>query len=84
LNSMFHQKRPSTFDTQIWRNTTLFLGDKLVNTGAWPSRLGSLKWDSKMWSWVLRDFDPRVTALARLRSNSTVNYRTVLSSERAL
>jgi hypothetical protein len=45
---------------------------------------GSLKWDSKIWPWVLRDFDPRVTALARLRSNCTVNYRPVLSSERAL
>jgi hypothetical protein len=32
----------------------------------------------------VRDFDPRVTALARPRSNSTVNYRPVLSSERAL
>jgi hypothetical protein len=33
---------------------------------------------------VLRDFDPRVTALARPRSNCTVNYRPVISSERAL
>jgi hypothetical protein len=32
----------------------------------------------------LRDFDPRVTALARPRSNCTVNYRPVLSSEREL
>jgi hypothetical protein len=30
----------------------------------------------------MRDFDPRVTALARHRSNCTVNYRPVLSSER--
>jgi hypothetical protein len=29
-------------------------------------------------------FGPRVTALARPRSNCTVNYRPVLSSERAL
>jgi hypothetical protein len=33
---------------------------------------------------VLRDFDLRVTALARPRSNCTVIYRPVLSSERAL
>jgi hypothetical protein len=33
---------------------------------------------------VLRDFDLRVTALARPRSNCTVIYRSVLSSERAL
>jgi hypothetical protein len=31
----------------------------------------SLRWDSKMRPWVLRDFDPRVTALARPRSNCT-------------
>jgi hypothetical protein len=30
------------------------------------------------------NFDPRVTALARPRSNSTLNYRPVLSLERAL
>jgi hypothetical protein len=31
-----------------------------------------------------RNFDPRVTALAKDRSNCTVNYRPVLSSERGL
>jgi hypothetical protein len=31
-----------------------------------------------------REFDPRVTALARSRCNYTINYRPVLSSERAL
>jgi hypothetical protein len=31
----------------------------------------------------VRDLDPRVTALARLRGNCTVNYRPVLSLERA-
>jgi hypothetical protein len=35
-------------------------------------------------AWVLRDFDPRVTALARTRNNCTVNYRHVLSSDREL
>jgi hypothetical protein len=49
-----------------------------------PPGWGSLKWDSKIWSWVPRDFDPRVTALARPKSNCKVNYRPVLSSERAL
>jgi hypothetical protein len=39
--------------------------------GTWPSKLGSLKWDSKIWSWVLCDFDLRVPALARPRSNCT-------------
>jgi hypothetical protein len=43
----------------------------------------SLIWDSKIWPWVLRDFNLRVTtALARPRSNCTVNYRAVLSSQR--
>jgi hypothetical protein len=32
--------------------------------------------------WVLRDLDPRVTALAIPRSKCTVNYRPILSSER--
>jgi hypothetical protein len=31
-----------------------------------------------------RDFDTRVTALARPRTNCAVNYRPVLSSERVL
>jgi hypothetical protein len=47
-----------------------------------PPGWGSLKWNSKIWPWVLRDFDPRVTALARPRSNCTVNYRPTLSSDR--
>jgi hypothetical protein len=34
---------------------TLFLGD--INTGTWPSRLGSLRWDSEVWLRVLRDSD---------------------------
>jgi hypothetical protein len=33
---------------------------------------------------TVKDFDLRVTALARPRSNCTVIYRPVLSSERAL
>jgi hypothetical protein len=38
--------------------------------GPGPPGWGSLlKWDSKIWSWVLRDLDPWVTALARPRSN---------------
>jgi hypothetical protein len=31
--------------------------------------------------WVLQDLDPRGTALAMLRSNCTVNYRSIFSSE---
>jgi hypothetical protein len=47
---------------------TLFLGD--INTGTWPSRLGESRiWDSKLWSWVPRASDPRLTALARITSN---------------
>jgi hypothetical protein len=42
----------------------------------------SLKRGSKIWSCVLRDFDPRVTVLSRPRSSCTVNYRPILSSER--
>jgi hypothetical protein len=50
----------------IW--ATLFLGDK--NTGTRPSRLGKCRiWDSKKWSWIPRDSDPGMTALARVGSN---------------
>jgi hypothetical protein len=52
--------------------------------GANNTGWGSLRWDSKIWPWVLRDFHLRVTALARSRSNCTVIYRPVLSSDRAL
>jgi hypothetical protein len=45
---------------------------------------GEVSWASKIWPWVLRDFDLRVTALVRPRCNCTVNYRPVLSSERTL
>jgi hypothetical protein len=41
------------------------------------------KWRPTARLWVLRDFGLRVTALGRPRSNYTVNYRSVLSSERA-
>jgi hypothetical protein len=34
-----------------------------------PPGWGSLKWDSKIWSWVLQDLDPRLTTLARPISN---------------
>jgi hypothetical protein len=49
------------------------------------SSSGSSAYESKgKFTLQPRDFDPRVTALARPRSNSAVNYRPVLSSERAL
>jgi hypothetical protein len=42
-----------------------------LNTGTWSSRLGESRiWDGKIWSWVPRDSDPRITALARPSSNS--------------
>jgi hypothetical protein len=48
---------------------TLFLGCK-NNYGDLGSRLGESRiWDSKMWSWVLRDSDLRMNALARVSSN---------------
>jgi hypothetical protein len=47
---------------------TLFLGD--INTGTWSSRLGESRiWDSKIWSRIPRDSDPRMTALARTSNN---------------
>jgi hypothetical protein len=52
--------------------------------GPGPPGWGCLIWDSKIWPWVLRDFDLRVIALASTRSNCTVYYRHVLSSGRAL
>jgi hypothetical protein len=61
----------------------LIVGRKLTHSHG-PPGWWSLRWDSKIWPWVLRDFDSRVTALARPRSNCTANYRPVLSSERAL
>jgi hypothetical protein len=52
-----------------WYNwATLFLGD--INTGTWPSRLGESRiWECKLWSWVPRDSDLRMTPLARASSN---------------
>jgi hypothetical protein len=36
----------------------------------WPSRLGKSRiWGSKIWSWVLRDSDPRMTTPARASNN---------------
>jgi hypothetical protein len=47
---------------------SLFLGD--INAGTWPSRLEESRfWDSKIWSWVPRDSDMRMSALARASSN---------------
>jgi hypothetical protein len=47
-------------------------------------QVGGVSNESKIWLWVLLNFDPRVTPLIRPRSNSTLSYRPVLSSERAL
>jgi hypothetical protein len=41
-----------------------------INTGTWPSRLGESRIrDSKVWSWVSQDSDPRMTVLARPSTN---------------
>jgi hypothetical protein len=41
-----------------------------INTGTWSSRLRKYRiWDSNILSWVPRDSDPRMTALARSSSN---------------
>jgi hypothetical protein len=57
------------------------LGDIIQRSG--PPGWGCLKLDSKIWSWVLRDFDPRVPALARPKSNCTCKLRRlILSSEK--
>jgi hypothetical protein len=51
-----------------YNQATVFLGD--INTGTWRSRLRESRiWDSKIWSQVLRDPDPRMTALAKTSSN---------------
>jgi hypothetical protein len=40
-----------------------------INMGTWPFRLGETRiWDSKIWSWVLRNSAPRMTALGRVSS----------------
>jgi hypothetical protein len=41
-----------------------------------PLGCGSLIWDSKIWSWVLRDFDPWLTVLARPGSNCKSKLQT--------
>jgi hypothetical protein len=46
----------------------LFL--RCMNTGTWPSRFWEFWiWDGKMWLWVARDSEPRMTVLARTISN---------------
>jgi hypothetical protein len=40
-----------------------------INTGIWPSWWGESRiWDNTSWSWVLRDSNLRMTALARASS----------------
>jgi hypothetical protein len=65
--------------SQLWKLSVVLsslrtrsFGDRIVSPSPLeygPPGWGSLRWDSKIWPWVLRDFDPRLTALARLRSN---------------
>jgi hypothetical protein len=62
------ERELSSLGLYLVDNATLFLGD--INTWTWPSRLGEPRiWDSKIWSWVPRDSDLRITALARTSSN---------------
>jgi hypothetical protein len=47
---------------------TLFLGN--TNMRIWPSRFRQSQiWESKIWSWVSWDLDPRMTALLKASSN---------------
>jgi hypothetical protein len=68
------KRRKRNPNTRSYNWATLFLGE--MNSETWPSRWGSLKWDSKIRWWVLRDLDLRVTALARPRSNCTSKLQT--------
>jgi hypothetical protein len=52
----------------------LIVGRNLISTST--SSWGSLKWDSKIWSWVLRDFIPRVIAVAKPKSICTSKLQT--------
>jgi hypothetical protein len=56
---------------------TLFLGD--INTRTWPSSWESLKWDSKIGSWVLRDLSREWLLLQDPEPNARLNYRPILS-----
>jgi hypothetical protein len=67
----------------LWAVLNIFLR-VIRRTSVSIHREDFMRWGSKIWPWVLRDFDPRVTALARPRSNHTVTYRPVFSPERAL
>jgi hypothetical protein len=50
-----------------------------INTGTWPSRLRESRiWDSKMWSWIPKDSDPRMTALARTSSHCKRQTRPIV------
>jgi hypothetical protein len=51
---------------------------RVVNGGVWRLPEPS---DSKIWSWVLWDSEPRITVLARASSNSTVSPEWHLVSE---
>jgi hypothetical protein len=72
LNTCSFVRQCNTF-TSLSIPPALFLGD--VNMGSRPCRLGSLKWDSEIWSWVLRDSDPGMTTLARPSSNCKLEAR---------
>jgi hypothetical protein len=64
-----HQGPPHQCTSLIPKSSAiLFVGD--INTGIWSSRLwGHKNRENKIWSWVLRDSDPRERALARPSNN---------------
>jgi hypothetical protein len=60
-----------------YNRATLFLGE--INTGIWPSRLGESQiWNCKIWPWFPRDSNPRMTVLAKTRSNCKLQTRPVV------
>jgi hypothetical protein len=68
------EKEPSAWGYN-W--ATLFLRD--INTGTWPSMLGESQiCDSKIWSRVPLDLDPKIAALARTSSNYIRQTRSIV------
>jgi hypothetical protein len=53
---------------------------KDINMGTWPYRLEESQiWDCNTWSWMLRDWDPKTTALSRSKSNCKLQTRPLAS-----
>jgi hypothetical protein len=70
-------------EPSAWEYNWATLFPDYINTGTWPSRLGESRiWDSRIWSWVPRDSDSRLTAWRWLAA--ILNDRPIFSSERML